>query len=56
MPTGESPNLLDDLSEPVSECLFFAGEATTSSYTGTVHGAHITGKSAAQLVVESFDS
>ena len=54
MPTGESPSLLDTLSEPVSDCLFFAGESTTSSYTGTVHGAFITGKNTAELVVKSL--
>jgi len=55
VPTGQPPSLLDLLSKPVLNCLFFAGEATTSLYTGTVHGAYITGQNTADLVVESLD-
>ena len=41
---------LDDraaLAEPVSPVLFFAGEATDSSWPSTVHGAYQSGQAAA---------
>jgi monoamine oxidase len=40
----------DELSTPVDDTLFFAGEATESSFAGTVHGAIISGERAGQWV------
>lgn len=37
----------DNLKAPVKGVLYFAGEATTRDYTGTVHGAYLTGIEAA---------
>lgn len=36
----------DALFEPVDDVLFFAGEATSSEYPGTAHGAYLTGVAA----------
>lgn len=40
------------LASPVQQTLFFAGEATDSSQTGTVHGAIASGKRAASEIVK----
>src|SRR5581483_9341872 len=40
----------DELSTPVEDTLFFAGEATESAFAGTVHGAIISGERAGQWV------
>jgi monoamine oxidase len=42
----------DSLAESVSDRLFFAGEHTIKDYRGTVHGAHLSGMSAAQEISE----
>ena len=34
------------------EKIFFAGEATTSEFIGTVHGAYVTGIEAAKQIVD----
>jgi monoamine oxidase len=39
-------------SEPVDGRLFFAGEHTSATYPGTVHGAHLSGRDAAGRVHE----
>ncbi len=44
--TGED---YDALFEPVSDVLFFAGEATSREYPATVHGAYLSGVAAAGL-------
>ncbi|KAL2322431.1 hypothetical protein Fmac_026810 [Flemingia macrophylla] len=44
---GKSHELLERLRVPVDN-LFFAGEATSMSYTGSVHGAYSTGMVAAE--------
>jgi monoamine oxidase len=45
------------LARPLSETLFFAGEATeTSGATGTVHGAIATGRRAASQVLRALDA
>ncbi|NEP59943.1 MAG: monoamine oxidase, partial [Symploca sp. SIO2G7] len=33
----------DILAQPVDNLLFFAGEATSGNYPGTVHGAFLSG-------------
>jgi monoamine oxidase len=40
------------LARPVQQTLFFAGEATDSSQTGTVHGAIASGKRAASEIIK----
>ncbi len=43
------------LAEPINNTLFFAGEATeTSGHTGTVHGALMTGKRAAEEIIKAL--
>jgi monoamine oxidase len=43
------------LAEPVDDTLFFAGEATdTADFTGTVHGALLTGERAAREVLSAL--
>jgi monoamine oxidase len=43
--SGEDNNAFD---EPVLGRLFFAGEHASAAYPGTVHGAHLSGRDAAQ--------
>jgi monoamine oxidase len=38
------------LAKPVDDRLYFAGEAATA-YFGTVHGAHISGNTAADAII-----
>ena len=40
------------LAEPVADTLFFAGEATSAEFQGTVHGALVSGERAASLILE----
>ena len=42
----------DTLAEPISDRLFFAGEATIANHSATVHGAYISGERAAERIVE----
>src|SRR5436190_2313340 len=42
------------LAQPVAETLFFAGEATCMGHIGTVHGALMSGKSAAQTILATI--
>ena len=43
IPVGAPSEDYDALSEPINNRVFFAGEATNSSYPGTVHGAYRSG-------------
>lgn len=45
---GSDPEDRRLLAEPVGDRLYFAGEATHSVYPATVHGAHMSGRRAAQ--------
>ena len=46
--------LIEKLTEPVENTLFFAGEHTdTEGHSGTVHGAIATGRRAARQVLAS---
>ena len=38
------------LAEPINNCLFFAGEATSQKYPSTVHGAFLSGVEAAKKI------
>lgn len=52
VPPGSSLADHDVLAAPVASRLFFAGEATSSEYFGTVHGAFLSGEREAQRVAE----
>ena len=43
------------LGAPVDNTLFFAGEATDSANTGTVHGAIASGQRAAKEILQELD-
>ncbi len=43
VPVGGSSQAYRDLAEPASSRLFFAGEATSHEFRGTVHGAYLSG-------------
>jgi len=47
---GASSDMFDHLAAPVQGRVFFAGEATSKAYRGTVHGAYLSGLRAAQEV------
>ncbi len=49
-PVGSSATARRDLALPVSDRLFFAGEATSVDHPGTVHGALLSGRRAAREV------
>lgn len=51
VPPGSGASDYDVLAEPVADRLFFAGEATTSAYPATVHGAFITGEREADRII-----
>lgn len=51
IPVGASPDDYDALAESVDDVLFFAGEATTVDYSGTIHGALISGQDAAEEIL-----
>jgi monoamine oxidase len=53
VPVGESSILFDALAEPVRDRLFFAGEATSKAYRGTVHGAYLSGVRAAKEITSA---
>lgn len=44
---GSKPAMRDTLATPIGGRLFFAGEATSRTYFGTVHGAYLSGLRAA---------
>ncbi len=47
LPVGVTSKERDILAQPVDNLLFFAGEATSCNYPGTVHGAFLSGVQAA---------
>ena len=51
-PPGSDPALREALTEPLKELLFFAGEATSSLYPATVHGAFLSGQAAAAAITD----
>ena len=52
---GSTPEMRDQLAHSVDSRLFFAGEATSRSYFGTVHGAYLSGVRAAEEVGEQLN-
>jgi monoamine oxidase len=50
LPPGATPADRDALAQPVSNRLFFAGEATSRQYQATVHGALLSGQRAAKEI------
>lgn len=52
IPPGAESEDYDTLAEPVEDVLFFAGEATSSEYPGTIHGALISGRRAAEEILD----
>jgi len=50
-PLGSTPRMRTDLASNVGNRLFFAGEATDSSYFQTVHGAYLSGMRAASEIL-----
>ena len=56
IPITGSPSDMDELAKPIDDKLFFAGEATSSRYYGTVHGAYISGYSAAQEILNLYNN
>jgi len=53
MPLGATPDHYDDLAEPIDGRVFFAGEATSSDFPATVHGAYLSGLRAAEEILTS---
>jgi monoamine oxidase len=54
MPPGSTSRDRKTLAESVADVLFFAGEATSSDYPATVHGAFLSGIQAAEEIVSEF--
>jgi predicted NAD/FAD-dependent oxidoreductase len=50
---GATPEMRDHLAQSVDGRLFFAGEATSRQYFGTVHGAYLSGVAAADEVLSA---
>lgn len=53
MTPGASPSDTEALAAPVGDRLFFAGEATSAEFFGTVHGAWLSGQRAAREIAGS---
>lgn len=51
---GSDPSMRDDLAAPIGERLYLAGEATSREHPSTVHGALISGRRAAGLVLDTL--
>ena len=52
--TGSSNDDRESLSQPIDNRVFWAGEAYSSLYPGTVHGAHISGLNAAKALQKTL--
>jgi monoamine oxidase len=50
---GASIKDYDELAQPVNNKLFFAGEATSSEYAATVHGAFLSGEREAKNILSA---
>lgn len=51
---GHSPSFRKRLKEPIDDKIFFAGEATSSKFWGTLHGAYYSGNGAAMRAIQSL--
>lgn len=51
---GSDPSMRDDLATPVGEQVYLAGEATSREHPSTVHGALMSGKRAAEQVLDTL--
>lgn len=51
LPPGASSRTIRALGEPISDRLFFAGEATSEDYPSTVHGAYLSGIREAERIL-----
>ena len=51
-PVGSTPAMRGALAQPLRKRLYFAGEATSTDYFGTAHGAYLSGVQAARDVLE----
>ena len=51
---GSTPAMRDTLADAVNETLFWAGEATSRDYPGTVHGAYLSGVAAAEQLLRTL--
>ena len=54
LPVGADVSDRTALAAPVADRLFFAGEATSSDYPATVHGAYLSGLDAARAIVAAL--
>jgi monoamine oxidase len=54
LPIGADVNSFKVLAQPVMNKLFFAGEATSTTDPGTVHGAFLTGDRAAKEIINTI--
>jgi monoamine oxidase len=52
IPVGADGSHYDAMARPVANRLFFAGEATSKAYPGTVHGAYLTGIREAERILK----
>ena len=52
IPPGCNAKECDEIAEPISKKLWFAGEHTHLEFLGTVHGAYMTGEKAAYEILE----
>lgn len=54
IPPGATPADRRTLAEPLGDRVFFAGEATSTSFPSTVHGAYLSGRTAARDLLRAF--
>lgn len=54
MPPSSTSRDRKTLAAPVADVLFFAGEATSSDYPATVHGAFLSGIQAGENITSEF--
>ena len=54
MAPGSTSRDRKTLAAPVADVLFFAGEATSSDYPATVHGAFLSGIQAGENITSEF--
>ena len=55
VPKGATASMRDDLAAPISNRIFFAGEATHNRFPSTVHGAFLSGQREAERILSLLD-